>query len=167
MLHLHQHWYKGQEWNIKTCFIIVDSLLLWGSMKGIKFQLSNYLRVPLKASGDQRFLSMAFAALIDHMLNFHFSWLPLRWKSPHIDMCVMEGHHVKPSFVFIQAHWLQGLWQEYNRYQQDAPHFRCPVKAWLFLVLWWYGNSSFLIVQAKLTCGLALWTPSPFLCFHC
>ena len=78
-------------------------------MKGIKFQLSNYQRVPLKASGVQLFLSLISAALIDHMLNFHFPWFPLGQKSPHIDMCVMEEHHVRPSFVFIQAHLLQCL----------------------------------------------------------
>lgn len=103
MLILHQHRCKGQEWNIKTCFMIVDSLLLWGSMKGITFQLSNYLTVPLKASGAQRFLSMAFAAFIDHMLNFHFSWFPLRQKFLHIDMRVMEEHHVRPSFVLSKS----------------------------------------------------------------
>lgn len=81
------HRYKGREGNIKTCFVIVDSLLLWGSMKGIKFQLSNYLKMPLRAPGVPLFLSMIFAALIDHMLNFHFSWFPFRQKSPHIDVC--------------------------------------------------------------------------------
>lgn len=72
-------------------------------MKGVKFQLSNYLGEPVKASGVQLFLSMIFAALIDHMLNFHFSWFPLRRKSRHIDVCVMEEHHVKPGLCLSKA----------------------------------------------------------------
>lgn len=43
------HGYRGQEWNIKNCFVIIGSLLC-GSMKGIIFQLSDHLGMPQKAS---------------------------------------------------------------------------------------------------------------------
>lgn len=77
-------------------------------MKGIKFQLSNYLGEPVKASGAQLFLSMIFAALIDHMLNFHFSWFPLKQKSRHIVVCVMQEHHVKPGLCLSKATCFDG-----------------------------------------------------------
>ena len=73
-------------------------------MKGIKFQLSNYLRVPPEASGVQRFLSMSFAALIpaDPVQNHTHLHPLLRWQGMGLQR---DGHNQQYAKEEVSKVW--------------------------------------------------------------
>lgn len=78
-------------------------------MTGIKFQLSNYLRVPLKALSATIPLHDFCSSHWPYVEFPFFMVFFLRQKSSHIDMCAMEEHHMRPGSAFMQPHLLQCL----------------------------------------------------------